>query len=59
MIDEAMEYLSAEVLEHAGDIYYMTGEREQAVKFWTQASKLDADNELLRRKVKQKKYIPK
>ena len=59
MIDEAMEYLSAEVLEHAGDIYYMTGEHEQAVKFWTQASKLDADNELLRRKVKQKKYIPK
>ena len=59
MIDEAMEYLSAEVLEHAGDIYYMTGDHEQAVKFWTQASKLDADNELLRRKVKYKKYIPK
>ena len=45
---------SAEIYEHAGDIYYMTGEPDRAVDFWREALKLDATNERLRRKVKTK-----
>lgn len=48
---------SAELLEHAGDIYFMDGQPEQALKFWTQALKLDPSNQLLRKKVTHKTYF--
>lgn len=59
-IDRAMELYSgpsAEVFEHAGDIYFMAGEPDKAVDFWQEAYKLLPDNELLRRKVKHKTYF--
>jgi tetratricopeptide (TPR) repeat protein len=74
--DEAHKYIdqtlendsvpSAEVLEHAGDIYYHIGEKERAVEFWQKA--LDTASEenskeqnerqqVLTRKIKLKKYV--
>lgn len=59
-IDRTMEKtvdLNAEVLEHAGDIYFMNGEPEQALDFWQEALKTDPDNEMLRKKVKNRTYF--
>ncbi len=47
----------AEVLEHAGDIYFMAREPDKALDFWKQALELDPDNDLLRRKVSAKAYF--
>lgn len=49
--------MSADVLEHAGDIYFMDGEPDMAVDFWKRAMKYDPDNELLQRKVRHKTYF--
>ncbi len=49
--------LSAEVLEHAGDIYFWCQEPDKAVEFWRRAYQLAPDNELLSRKVKHKTYF--
>ncbi len=48
---------SAELFEHAGDIYFMDGMPEEALEFWNKALKLDPDNELLHRKVTHKTYF--
>lgn len=60
-IDEALkseETPGAAVLEHCGDIYYMTGDTGRALEFWKKAQGSD-DNEskTLDRKIKLKKYI--
>lgn len=60
VIDRTMELSeeeSADILEHAGDIYFMDGEPDEAVEFWRKALALDPDNELLARKVKHKTYF--
>lgn len=49
--------ISAEVLSHAGDIYFMVGEPDPALKFWEAALELEPDDELLQRKVKHKTYF--
>ena len=54
---ELSEEESPELLEHAGDIYFMGGGPDQALEFWKSALKLDPDNELLGRKVKHKTYF--
>lgn len=46
----------ADVLHHAGDIYYMNGDPEQALQFWEEALALDPDNALLAKKVKGKTH---
>lgn len=46
-----------EVFHHAGDIYFMNGDPESALKFWRKALELEPDNELLQRKVKHKTYF--
>lgn len=59
-INRAMEYdpdPSEELLEHAGDIYFMNGEPDEAVDFWKRALEKAPDNELLQRKVKHKTYF--
>lgn len=48
-IDQALSNLSdsamrADLLEHAGDIYWAAGLREQALKYWTQAVKAGSGN---------------
>lgn len=54
---DSEESLSADVLDHAGDIYFMTGEPERALQFWERALALDPENELLKKKVKYKTYF--
>lgn len=56
---------SAVLLEHAGDIYYHTGDKERAVVFWQQALEKSSDSseikderkQVLTRKIKLKKYL--
>jgi len=56
---------SAVILEHAGDIYYHTGDTQQAVALWEKALEKASDEseikgerrQLLIRKIKLKKYI--
>lgn len=49
--------MSADVYEHAGDIYFMDGEPDRALEYWKDALKLAPDNELLQRKVRHKTYF--
>lgn len=49
--------MSAEMLDHAGDIYFMTGEPEKAVQFWKRALDLNPGDEKIARKVKYKTYF--
>lgn len=54
-INEALKFADkpqAEELDHAGDINFMNGNRDEALDFWRQALSLDPDNELLQRKVR-------
>ena len=50
---------SSDILEHYGDILFMTGDEEGALKQWEEALKLDSENELLRKKVENKTYYEK
>jgi tetratricopeptide (TPR) repeat protein len=63
-IDQTLEYdkdSSSVLFEHAGDIYYHTGDVEQAVNYWREAYDCtlddDARKQLLERKIKHKKYV--
>lgn len=44
-------------MEHCGDIYYMAGEEEDAVKYWEQALDMGSDSKTLKQKIKLRKYI--
>jgi tetratricopeptide (TPR) repeat protein len=55
--EDVLNEVGKDVLEHAGDIYFMTGEPDAALQFWEAALSLDKDNELLKRKVKNKTYF--
>ncbi|WP_303020405.1 tetratricopeptide repeat protein [Duncaniella muris] len=48
---------SEEILEHAGDIYFMDGDPDGALRFWKEALELAPDNQLLEKKVKHKTYF--
>lgn len=48
---------SAEVFEHAGDIYFMNSLPDKALEFWKEALALDPANELLKRKVTHKTFF--
>lgn len=61
-IDQTIEHsdektLSADVLEHAGDIYYFNNEKEKAIEFWEQALAKGGTGKMLKTKVKMKRYI--
>lgn len=49
--------VSAEGFDHAGDIYFMTGDHDKAVEFWNQALKLEPDNATIRRKAVNRAYF--
>ncbi len=59
VVEEMVEEhaMSADIYDHAGDIYFMNGEPEQAVKFWTRALELKPGDEKIARKVKYKTYF--
>lgn len=48
---------SADIIEHYGDILYMTGDKEEAVKQWEKALELSPDSDILKRKVENKTYF--
>ena len=50
---------SATVIEHAGDIYAMTGHTDQAVLYWKRAIERGGDKALLGKKIRLKKYVEK
>ncbi|MCD8165609.1 MAG: tetratricopeptide repeat protein [Bacteroides sp.] len=59
-MDDAMKNGGEEsdvVVEHAGDIYYMTGDKEKALEYWKQALEMGSESETLKKKVELKKYI--
>ncbi|MDO5664749.1 MAG: tetratricopeptide repeat protein [Bacteroidia bacterium] len=60
-IEKAIEYgkdeLSAEVLEHYGDVLAVTGETEKAVEQWKKAREMGGDSKILNKKIKRKEYI--
>ena len=65
-IDQALQndtdsLQSSVIVDHAGDIYAMNGQMQQALEYWTKALKLADKNgkAFIERKIKQKKYIKK
>ena len=65
-IDQALQndtdsLQSSVIIDHAGDIYAMNGQVQQALEYWTKALKLADKNDkaFIERKIKQKKYIKK
>lgn len=59
-IEQAVRYdadSSAVILEHAGDIYAVNGDMEQALEMWRKAALQAPDNKLLNRKIKRKRYL--
>lgn len=55
--DDDLSEISADVYDHAGDIYFMTGEPAQALEFWKKALEFDPGNELINKKVTHKTYF--
>ena len=49
---------SAGIVEHGGDIYYMTGDTDKAVELWQKARDMGITSEILEQKINEKKYIP-
>ena len=48
------------IIEHAGDIYALNGDIENALKYWQEALEIGTENEkVLKRKIKLKKYVEK
>lgn len=60
-IDKALANLDTlqtheDIYAHAGDIYFMVGETEKAVEYWTQASKINSTDKLLLKKIRKRRY---
>ncbi len=59
--DELMgqQYMQGNLLEHAGDIHYLCGDTETALRMWTLAKKMNDGtcSPSLPKKIKKKKYI--
>ncbi len=55
--EESENAISAEIYDHAGDIYFMSGNPAEAVEFWGKALELDPDNERIRRKHTNRAYF--
>ena len=59
-IDDAMKSdggKSDVIVEHCGDIYYMTGDVDKALEYWNQALKIGSKSRTLQEKIRKKKYI--
>lgn len=61
-IDQALQNDTDEnsvITEHAGDIYFENNDVKSAVEYWEKAAASAPNNQLLMRKIKQRKYIKK
>lgn len=59
-MDDAMKNGGTEsdvLVEHCGDIYYMNGEKEEALKYWQKSKEMGNQSETLKKKIEQKKFI--
>ncbi|MCD8292468.1 MAG: tetratricopeptide repeat protein [Prevotellaceae bacterium] len=59
-IDEAMKNDGADsvdIVEHCGDIYYMSGDEEGAMEYWKKAQEMGSDSKTLKEKIQKKRYI--
>ena len=59
-IDNAMKNdgeKSDVIVEHCGDIYFMTGDAEGALKYWKKALEMGSESKTLKQKIEKKKYI--
>lgn len=59
-IDNAMKNdgeKSDVIAEHCGDIYFMTGDVEGALKYWKKALEMGSESKTLKQKIEKKKYI--
>lgn len=59
-IEQALENggdVSGVIIEHAGDVYYMLGEKEKAMELWLKADTLDGGGPKLKQKIKRGKFI--
>jgi len=48
---------STELVDHYGDILYMSGEKEKAVEQWKKAKEMGKADDILDRKIQEEKYI--
>ncbi len=59
-IDNAMKNdgeKSDVIVEHCGNIYFMTGDVEGALKYWKKALEMGSESKTLKQKIEKKKYI--
>ena len=59
-IDNAMKSdggKSDVIVEHCGDIYFMTGDVEGALNYWKKALEMGSESKMLKQKIEKKKYI--
>lgn len=59
-IDNAMKNdgeKSDVIVEHCGDIYFMTGDVEGALKYWKKALEMGSESKTLKQKIEKKIYI--
>ena len=59
-IDNAMksdDEKSDVIVEHCGDIYYMTGDVDGALSYWKKALEMGSESKTLKQKLEKKKYI--
>lgn len=59
-IDDAMKNdgsKSDTIVEHCGDIYYMTGDVDKALEYWKQALEMGSESKTLKQKIRKKKYV--
>lgn len=48
---------SSVIIEHCGDISYMNGDKEAALKYWKQADSMENESKTLKKKIAKKEYI--
>ena len=60
-IDNAMKSEGGDksdvIVEHFGDIYYMTGDVDGALTYWKKALEMGSESKTLKQKIEKKKYI--
>lgn len=59
-IDNAMKNdgeKSDVIVEHCGDIYFMTGDVDGALEYWKKALEMGSESKMLKQKIEKKKYI--
>ncbi len=55
--EEKEKEISGEVLEHYGDVLYMTDDKENAVIYWQKAKEKGSESKTLDKKIETKTFI--